>query len=426
MLLSNRIKNIIKVAVLCTAVSLLSFYLGTKAHDIQQFKEINNSEASSQTHQNNQTSQNGQSSQGEEFFSEQNKYIAEEVRPILDVMEIIQNRFIREVDTSQLVDGAIKGMVSALKDRYSTYMKPSEFQEFINSLNGSLEGVGITIGIDENTGEIIVVSPIEGGPAHRAGILPKDKIIKVDETDLKGKSIDEAVNLLRGEKGTKVVLQIERAGVKERLQFELVRETVRLNTVKQEVLDSRIGYIKITSFDIHTSDEFRKAIDKLDKHNVKGLILDLRNNPGGSLHESVKVADQILGGGLIVYTVDRNKNKREEYYSDSQKVSLPLVVLINENSASAAEIVAGAVKDHGAGVLVGTKTFGKGSVQELEPLEDGSGIKLTVANYHIPSGRCIDGIGIEPNITVELGKNMNPLALKRQDDTQLKRALEMF
>lgn len=155
MLLSNRIKNIIKVAVLCTAVSLLSFYLGTKAHDIQQFKEINNSEASSQTHQNNQTSQNGQSSQGEEFFSEQNKYIAEEVRPILDVMEIIQNRFIREVDTSQLVDGAIKGMVSALKDRYSTYMKPSEFQEFINSLNGSLEGVGITIGIDENTGDII-------------------------------------------------------------------------------------------------------------------------------------------------------------------------------------------------------------------------------------------------------------------------------
>ena len=279
-------------------------------------------------------------------------------------MDLIENKFIREVDISQLIDGAIRGMVSSLDDQYSVYMSPSEFEDFIISLNGSFEGVGISIAADEKTGDIIVVSPIEGAPAHRAGILPKDKIIKVNEPDIRGKSVDEAVKLLRGEKGTKVVIQIERAGIKQPMKYELIRESIRLKTVKQEVIDDDIGYVKITSFDTHTADEFEDAINVLKKHGIQGLIIDLRNNPGGSLHESVKVADQILGEGLIVYTVDKNNKKLEEYYSDSRKLSLPLVVLINENSASAAEIVAGAVQDHGAGVLVGTKTFGKGSVQK--------------------------------------------------------------
>jgi carboxyl-terminal processing protease len=405
-MLGKRAKNGIKVAVLCIAVSLLSFILGTKTADTQPFYAFNKSEKSSEV-------------------SQQDLLKVEKLRPIIDVMNLIESKFIREVDTSQLVDGAIRGMVSSLKDQYSVYMNSSEFEDFIISINGSFEGVGISIGADEKTGDIIVVSPIEGAPAHRAGILPKDKIIKVDETDIRGKSVDEAVKLLRGEKGTKVVIQIERAGIKQPLKYELIRESIRLKTVKQEVVDDGIGYIKITSFDTHTADEFEDAINVLKKQGIQGLVIDLRNNPGGSLHESVKVADQILGEGLIVYTVDRNDKKLEEYYSDAKKLSLPLVVLINENSASAAEIVAGAVQDHDAGVLVGTKTFGKGSVQEVEPFENGSGLKLTIANYHIPSGRCIDGMGIEPNITVELDKGVNPLLIKRDNDKQLEKALQI-
>ncbi len=404
-MLGKRAKNGIKVAVLCITVSLLSFIFGTKMADIRPFYAFNKSEKSSEV-------------------SQQDLLKLEKLSPIIDVMDLIENKFIREVDISQLIDGAIRGMVSSLDDQYSVYMSPSEFEDFIISLNGSFEGVGISIAADEKTGDIIVVSPIEGAPAHRAGILPKDKIIKVNETDIRGKSVDEAVKLLRGEKGTKVVIQIERAGIKQPMKYELIRESIRLKTVKQEVIDDDIGYVKITSFDTHTADEFEDAINVLKKHGIQGLIIDLRNNPGGSLHESVKVADQILGEGLIVYTVDKNNKKLEEYYSDSRKLSLPLVVLINENSASAAEIVAGAVQDHGAGVLVGTKTFGKGSVQEVEPFENGSGLKLTIANYHIPSGRCIDGMGIEPNITVKLDEGINPLLVKRENDIQLEKALK--
>lgn len=404
-MLGKRAKNGIKVAVLCITVSLLSFIFGTKMADIRPFYAFNKSEKSSEV-------------------SQQDLLKLEKLSPIIDVMDLIENKFIREVDISQLIDGAIRGMISSLDDQYSVYMSPSEFEDFIISLNGSFEGVGISIAADEKTGDIIVVSPIEGAPAHRAGILPKDKIIKVNETDIRGKSVDEAVKLLRGEKGTKVVIQIERAGIKQPMKYELIRESIRLKTVKQEVIDDDIGYVKITSFDTHTADEFEDAINVLKKHGIQGLIIDLRNNPGGSLHESVKVADQILGEGLIVYTVDKNNKKLEEYYSDSRKLSLPLVVLINENSASAAEIVAGAVQDHGAGVLVGTKTFGKGSVQEVEPFENGSGLKLTIANYHIPSGRCIDGMGIEPNITVKLDEGINPLLVKRENDIQLEKALK--
>lgn len=406
-MLGKRAKNGIKVAVLCITVSLLSFIFGTKMADIRPFYAFNKSEKSSEV-------------------SQQDLLKLEKLSPIIDVMDLIENKFIREVDISQLIDGAIRGMISSLDDQYSVYMSPSEFEDFIISLNGSFEGVGISIAADEKTGDIIVVSPIEGAPAHRAGIMPKDKIIKVNETDIRGKSVDEAVKLLRGEKGTKVVIQIERAGIKQPMKYELIRESIRLKTVKQEVIDDDIGYVKITSFDTHTADEFEDAINVLKKHGIQGLIIDLRNNPGGSLHESVKVADQILGEGLIVYTVDKNNKKLEEYYSDSRKLSLPLVVLINENSASAAEIVAGAVQDHGAGVLVGTKTFGKGSVQEVEPFENGSGLKLTIANYHIPSGRCIDGMGIEPNITVKLklDEGINPLLVKRENDIQLEKALK--
>ena len=205
-----------------------------------------------------------------------------------------------------------------------------------------------------------------------------------------------------------------------------MRDDIRSNTVENELMDGSIGYIKITSFDANTYDEFKTALDNLKAQGIKGLILDLRNNPGGSLYESVRIADEILGQGLIVYTEDKNKNKLEEYYSDENKINIPLAVLINENSASASEIVAGAIQDHKSGKLIGTKTFGKGSVQQVTPFEDGTGMKLTIARYHIPSGRCIDGIGIEPDINVQLKEDINPFNIPRDSDYQLFEALKVI
>lgn len=412
-MLTDRWKNVIKVAVVCMTVSLLSFILGarTASSPFYVFKK-NPMETT--------LSGNKQPEPTEKIDD------LEKLKPVADVMKIIKAKYVKDVNDSSLVEGAIRGMVQSLEDPYSIYMNPAEFEDFMISVNGSFEGVGISLGSDEKTGAVIVISPIEGTPAQKAGILPQDRIIKVDDVDMTGKSIDDVVRLLRGPKGTKVTLYIERPGIKNLLKFELVRDNIRLKTVAYEMLDKNIGYIKITSFDSYTSDEFNNAITELKKKGVKGLILDLRNNPGGSLYESVKVADRILGKGLVVYTEDRNKNKLEEYYSGESKLSIPLVVLVNENSASASEILAGAIQDYKAGILVGTKTFGKGSVQELEPFENGAGLKITIARYFIPSGRSIDGVGIQPNVKAELNKGLNPFLVPKEKDNQLAKALEIL
>ncbi|RKL64095.1 S41 family peptidase [Thermoanaerobacteraceae bacterium SP2] len=412
-MLTDRWKNVIKVAVVCMTVSLLSFILGarTASSPFYVFKK-NPMETT--------LSGNKQPEPTEKIDD------LEKLKPVADVMKIIKAKYVKDVNDSSLVEGAIRGMVQSLEDPYSIYMNPAEFEDFMISVNGSFEGVGISLGSDEKTGAVIVISPIEGTPAQKAGILPQDRIIKVDDVDIRGRSIDDVVRLLRGPKGTKVTLYIERPGIKNLLRFELVRDNIRLKTVAYEMMDKSIGYIKITSFDSYTSDEFNNAITELKKKGVKGLILDLRNNPGGSLYESVKVADRILGKGLVVYTEDRNKNKLEEYYSGESKLSIPLVVLVNENSASASEILAGAIQDYKAGILVGTKTFGKGSVQELEPFENGAGLKITIARYFIPSGRSIDGVGIQPNVKAELNKGLNPFLVPKEKDNQLAKALEIL
>lgn len=350
----------------------------------------------------------------------------DEVAPLIEVMNYIKERYVKDVPDSVLVQGAIKGMVEALKDPYSVYMDNSEFEDFISSINGSFEGVGLSLGVDEKTSNIIVISPIEGTPAHRAGILPRDVIVKVDDVDLKGKSLDEAVKLLRGKKGTKVTVYIERPGVKDVLKFELIRDNIRIKTVKYQLIENKIGYIRISSFDTYTPQEMADALKYLKLKKAKALILDLRNNPGGSLDSAVKVADLLLGKGLIVYTEDKNKNRLEEFYSDENKINIPLAVLVNENSASASEIVAGAIKDFKAGIILGEKTFGKGTVQELVPLAGGAGIKLTIAKYFLPSGQSIDGMGIIPDIALKEEQNSGDFNSPLDKDTWLKKALEVI
>lgn len=403
---NKNVKHMFKVAVLCIAISLLSFFAGaaagSKPFSISKGDDKNIATAAV----------DGQTD-------------LQRLRPIVDVIKLIEDKYVNDVESEELIEGAIKGVVESLGDPYSVYMNETEFQDFIASINGSFSGVGMVLSVDERTNDIIVVSPIEGTPAQRAGILPKDIIVKVDDIELAGKSLDEAVKLLRGEKGTKVFVYIKRQDNEDLLKFELVRDDIRVTTIKHEIIDDNVGYIKITSFDSQTYDEFKAAVDSLQKQGIKGLILDLRNNPGGSLYESVRIADEILGKGMIVYTEDRNKNKLEEYYSDNNRISLPLVVLINENSASASEIVAGAIQDHKAGILVGTKTFGKGSVQEIEPFQNGTGMKLTIARYYLPSGRSIDGIGVEPDIEVELGEGISPFDIPREKDSQLLKALDI-
>jgi len=399
-------RPLLKVAVLCIAVSLLSFFIGatfgkTSSHIYNKDNDVVT------------TSLNEQPDM-------------ERLKPISDVMKLIESKYVKDVETKKLIEGAIRGMVASLEDPYSVFMDESEFQDFITALNGAFGGVGMVLSADENTGEILVVSPIEGTPAYNAGILPRDIVVKVNDVDLAGKSLDEAVRLLRGEKGTKVTVYIKRENSQELLQFQLTRDDIRVTTVNHEVIDNNIGYIKITSFDAKTYDEFKSALDSLENQGVKGLILDLRNNPGGSLYESVLIADEMLGKGLIVYTEDKNNNRLEEYYSDENKISVPLVVLINENSASASEIVAGAIQDHKAGVLVGTETFGKGSVQEIQPFENKTGMKLTIAKYYIPSGRSIDGIGVKPDVEVKLDEETSIFDVPKERDYQLLKAIEVL
>ncbi|MDI3535404.1 MAG: carboxyl-terminal processing protease [Thermosediminibacterales bacterium] len=362
---------------------------------------------------------------GHHYLNEQDYRTFKKLEPLINVMNIVKERYYQEVDENSMIDGAIKGAVDSLNDPYSVYMTPEEFKNLMIHVNGNFEGIGITVTMDEN-GLVRVISPIEDTPAQRAGIKPDDIIVKVDDTELKGLTLDEAVNLMRGPKGTKVTIYVQREGETELLKFEIIRAAIKLKTVKYKMLENQIGYIRITSFDSDVYKEFKTALKNLRSQKMRGLILDLRNNPGGSLQESVRIADELMGESLIVYTEDRDGNCIEEFKSDSRKIDVPLVVLVNEYSASASEIVAGAVQDSMSGTLIGTKTYGKGSVQEIDPLENGSGLKLTIAKYFLPSGRSIHGVGIEPDIKVELPEGKTYYEITPEEDTQLKKAIELL
>lgn len=344
----------------------------------------------------------------------------------IELENYIKEHFLGEVDTDKLLDGQLKGMFEALGDPYSTYMTVDEFKSFTEETEGVYGGIGVVVTPGEDN-LITVVSPIEDTPGERAGIKPGDKIIKVDGEEFTADKMDEAVKRMKGEPNTSVtitILRTDKNGNNQQIDLKIIREQIRLQTVKSDVIEGNIGYIKITSFDELTYKDFKKHLNSLMDRNISGLILDLRNNPGGLLDVCVDIADELLGEGIIVYTETKNGEKQYEY-SDKKHVDIPLVVLVNGGSASASEILAGAIKDHNRGILLGNKTFGKGIVQRIRQLKDGSGFKLTVSEYFTPNGVNIHGIGIEPDVKVDLPDDIEQIGIENlEGDTQLQAAIE--
>lgn len=332
-------------------------------------------------------------------------------------LQIVKSRYVEDVPMDTLMTGAIKGMVGSLGDPHSLYMDPKLYKEFLIETEGSFGGVGIVIGVKDKL--LTVVSPIEGTPGEQAGIKSGDRIVKIDNQDTKDMALDEAVNKIRGPEGSQVVLTIVRGNEPPR-DFTLTRSNIQIKTVTGKMLPSHIGYIRISMFNENTAVDFMRKYQDLEKEGMKGIILDLRDNPGGLLEECVKVAGKFVPRGPVVSVVTRD-GTRETHSSNLEAVKYPAVVLVNGGSASASEIVAGAIQDTGSGTLVGTKTYGKGSVQTLMRLGSGDAIKLTIAKYLTPNDRSINGIGIEPDVKIEL-----PEQREAGQDIQLDKAVEII
>ncbi|MBI5237127.1 MAG: S41 family peptidase [Deltaproteobacteria bacterium] len=325
----------------------------------------------------------------------------ENLKIFTDVFGIVQQDYAEPVDSKKLIYGAVKGMVRDL-DPHSSFMTPEEYGEMQVDTKGVFGGIGIEIGLKDNT--LTVVAPIEDTPAHKAGLLAGDRIVKINDTFTKDMALTDAVNMMRGPKDTAVTIHIMREGFDSPKAFTLVRAIIKVKSIKQKMLDEGFGYVRITQFQENTGSDLEKALKEITPKDgkLKGLILDLRNNPGGLLQEAVSVSNLFLNVGTIVSTKGRKQGQDMIFNADSAKTQpdYPMIVIVNMGSASASEIVAGALQDHKRAVILGTTTFGKGSVQTIIPLTDGSAIRLTTAKYFTPSGRSIQAKGIEPDIVV--------------------------
>jgi carboxyl-terminal processing protease len=332
---------------------------------------------------------------------------------LVEVLSRVKESYVEEVPTEKLIEGALKGMVDSLGDPYSTYLNADDYREFKASTSGTFGGVGVVITAQE--GYVTVVSPIKGTPGEQAGLKPGDRILKVDGKDVRGLDVESASRLILGEPGTQVVLEVEREG--EKLTFTITREFIEVNPVEWKMLPDNIGYIRLTNFNEHAGERLQEALMALTKQGMQGVILDLRGNPGGLLSQALEVAQQFVPAGPVVYVKERGLEEPRVLNSKLKAARWPLVVLVDGGSASASEIVAGAVQDRKAGILVGEKTFGKATVQDVFSLSDGGALKITIGRYLTPSGRDINKEGIVPDIIVPVPKEQRLPAL------QLKRIL---
>jgi len=381
----------------------------------------------------------------------------EELKVFTEALSLIRKNYVEDVKPKDLIYGAIKGMLSSL-DPHSAFMTPDQYKEMQVDTKGEFGGLGIQIGSKD--GMLTVIAPLEDTPAYKAGIKAGDKIIKINGEFTKDMGLHDAVSKMRGVPGTSVKITIMREGWKETKEFTITREVIKIKSVKYKALEDGIGYIKITQFQEQTSSDLSAAIDNLTKEKVTALILDLRNNPGGLLNSAVDVSSQFLPSGKLVVFIKDRKGDKIEYKSNKHKTDfdLPMIVLVNQGSASASEIVAGALKDWNKAVLVGTPTFGKGSVQSVVPLGDGSALRLTTARYYTPKGTSIQSTGITPDILVkpelkdgekarpairekDLEKHLKneenedkslesdemiPIEIEEKDDLQLQKAIDLL
>lgn len=341
------------------------------------------------------------------------------------IMGLLDRLYVEDIDVEEMNEAMYRAMVSSVGDKYTEYFTAEEFENYLEQSQGTFYGVGITVTEMEDESGVYVVNVIDDSPAQAAGILAGDVIHAVDGEDITDLSLDSAVSLMKGEKDTEVTLTIYRESIDQDLEFKIIRDEVNQITVGSQMIDD-IGYIQITGFKKNTYNEFKDNYDSIMAENPKGLIIDVRSNPGGLFDVVGEVVDDLVGEGVYVYTIDKNGNK-EEQYSDAKMVEVPLVVLVNENSASASEILAGAVQDMKAGVLVGNTTYGKGLVQGIYKIPDGSGVKITIQKYYTPRGVCIQGEGITPDYEVDLPEGyIYNGSVNLEKDTQLLKAIEIL
>ena len=350
----------------------------------------------------------------------------ENVNKFNQVRKILKEDYYQKVDENTLIEGAVSGLADALKDPYTVYFNKDQMKAFMEKSEGSYVGIGVTVNTDTN-GLLTIIEPFENSPAKEVGMKQGDKIVKVDDTDVTAIHDENMIiSMIKGKENTKVKITVYRPGEDKYMQFDIVRRRIKASNIKSEIMEGNIGYIKLVMFDSEIAKYFKNDLDKMLGKGIKGLIIDLRDNPGGSYEQVVEIADRLLPEGMIVYTEDRNGSKQVKL-SNKAGLELPLAILTNGNSASASEILAGAVKDNARGTLVGTKTFGKGLVQELRLLEDGSGIKVTISRYFTPSGVCIHGVGIKPDIEVDVPSEYRNLPVSQipgSKDIQLQSAIE--
>jgi carboxyl-terminal processing protease len=343
-----------------------------------------------------------------------------------EVLENIKKEYVDEVDQAEVMDSAINGVLQSL-DPYSAYMSPELFKEMQTDTRGEFGGLGIEIGME--AGVVKVISPIDDTPAEKAGIKAGDYIVKIGKEQVQGKSLMEAVKLMRGPVGTTIDLTIRRKNIKKPLEFKIIRKIIQVQSVSSEIISKRknIGYIRLKSFNENSDNQFLKSIKKFEKNSIiKGYIIDLRNNPGGLLTQAINITDFFLDDGEIVSTKGRNISETRKFFArkGDEVNGKPVIVMINKGSASASEIFAGALKDHKRAIILGENSYGKGSVQSIIPLRNGGGMRLTISKYYLPSGKSISEVGVTPDIVVE--ETSDEFKIRSEKDNQLNYAIKLF
>ena len=357
-------------------------------------------------------------------FAVKDEDIYQKIDLFSEVLDKVNNDYVDEINQSEIMDAAINGVLQSL-DPYSAYMSPEMFNNMQTETSGKFGGLGIEVGME--SGVVKVISPIDNSPASRVGVKAGDYIVKINDNQVQGKSLTEAVELMRGPVGSDIEITVRRRGVKKAIIFKITREIIKIESVKSKYIDESIGYLRLTSFNENSGDQIKTKIKEFNKKkNLKGYILDLRNNPGGLLSQAIKITDFFLEDGEIVSTKGRKKSENRKFFAKKGDLTngKTIIVLINYGSASASEIVAGALKDHKRAILVGENSYGKGSVQSIIPLKNKGAIRLTISKYYLPSGESISEVGVTPDIEVE--ESSEAFAINTDTDNQLNFAVKLF